>query len=84
MESDLLIAAVPLVLALLPQSWIDWASGLALGWNPDWERGLLMLAILLLQLLTFGLVRAILLHRPLLVALTPRGVKARRVILRTV
>jgi putative membrane protein len=70
---------VPAMLALLPQSLVDWASGLVLGWNPEWERGALMLAILLLQLLAFGLVRAILLHRPLLVALTPGGVKARRV-----
>ncbi|HEY0325427.1 MAG TPA: hypothetical protein VGC46_05545 [Allosphingosinicella sp.] len=70
---------VPVKLALLPQGWIDWASGLALGWNPEWERGELMLAILLFQVIAFGLVRAILLHRPLLVALTPRGVKARRV-----
>jgi len=70
---------VPALLALLPQGCIDWASGLVLGWNPEWERGLLMLAILLLQILAFGLVRAILLHRPLLVALTPGGVKARRV-----
>ena len=70
---------VPALLALLPQSWIDWASGLVLGWNPDCERGALMLAILVLQLLAFGLVRAILLHRPMLVALTPGGVKARRV-----
>lgn len=70
---------VPAKLALLPQAWIDRASGLVLGWNPEWDRGALMLAILLFQLVAFGLVRAILLHRPLLVALTPRGVKARRV-----
>lgn len=70
---------VPALLALLPQSCIDWASGLFLGWNPEWERGALMLAILLLQLIAFGVVRAILLYRPLLVAITPGGVKARRV-----
>lgn len=75
---------VPVTLALLPQGWVDSASGLVLGWNPEWERGLLMLAILLMQLLAFGLVRTILLHRPLLVALTPGGTKARRVRARAV
>ena len=43
-----------------------------------------MLALLLLQLIAFGLVWLILRHRPLRVALTPRGTRARRVRARAV
>lgn len=82
--SGLAMLIVPVKLALLPQSWIDWASGLLLGWNPEWQRGALMLALLIFQLLAFALVRLILLHRPLLAALTPGAVKTRRVRARAV
>ena len=77
--SALAMLIVPVKLALLPQAWIDWASGLILGWNPEWERGALMLALLIYQLLAFAIVRLVLLHRPLLAALTPGALKTRRV-----
>jgi putative membrane protein len=75
----LLMLVVPVKLALLPQSWIDWASSLVLGWNAEWTRGELMLAITIMLILAFLLGRWLFSLRPVLMALTPKGTKARRV-----
>jgi putative membrane protein len=75
----LAMLAVPVKLALLPQSWVDWASALVLGWNGEWTRGGLMLALAVMLALAFLLVRLILTHQPLLMALTPGATKSRRV-----
>ena len=70
---------VPVKLALLPQSWIDWAAGLALGWNPEMTRGTLMIILVVLLALAFLIVRLILAWMPLRMALTPGRTKTRRV-----
>ncbi|HEY0114086.1 MAG TPA: hypothetical protein VGB54_00045 [Allosphingosinicella sp.] len=75
----LAMLAVPVKLALLPQSWIDWASGLVLGWNGEWSRGGLMLAIAIMLALAFLAGRLLFSWRPLLMALTPGATKTRRV-----
>ena len=36
---------VPAWWALVPQSWIDWWSGLLLGWNAELTRPIVMLAL---------------------------------------
>ena len=75
----LAMLAVPVKLALLPQGWIDWASGLVLGWNGEWTRGALMLALAAMLALAFLIVRLVFTHQPLLMALTPGATKSRRV-----
>lgn len=75
----LAMLAVPAVLALIPEAWADRATGLLLGWNGDWTRGGLMLALVLAMALAFALVRAALTWTPLLTALTPGFVKTGRV-----
>jgi putative membrane protein len=75
----LAMLAMPVKLALLPQAWLDQASALLLGWNPEWTRGGAMLALLALLALAFLLGRALFSWRPLLLALTPGATKSRRV-----
>jgi putative membrane protein len=75
----LTMLAVPVKLALLPQSWIDWASGLVLGWNGAWTRGGLMLAIAMLLAVAFLIGRYLFAWPALLMALTPGATKTRRV-----
>ena len=70
---------VPGLLALVPQGWIDRAAGLALGWNAEFSRGALMLAMFVLLVLAFLAVRLILAFMPLRMALTPGRTKSRRV-----
>lgn len=70
---------VPGLLALVPQGWIDRAAGLALGWNAEFSRGALMLAMFVLLVLAFLAVRLILAYMPLRMALTPGRTKSRRV-----
>lgn len=70
---------VPAKLALLPQGWIDRATGLVFGWNSEPSRGALMLALVVLQVIAFLLVRLILAYMPLRMALTPGRTKTRRV-----
>ena len=70
---------VPAVLAMLPQGWIDWAAGAALGWNAEFSRGSLMLALVVLMVLAFFIVRLLMLHMGLRMALTPGRTKSRRV-----
>lgn len=75
----LAMLAVPVKLALLPLSWIEWWSALILGWNGEWTRGGLMLTLVLLMALAFLAVRLALGWAPLLLALTPGFVKTARV-----
>ena len=75
----LAMLAVPVALALLPQSWIDWMSGLLLGWNPEWSRGALMIALAAMLAVAFLAGRLLFSWRPLLMALTPGATKSRRV-----
>ena len=75
----LAMLAVPAAIALLPAGWIDRAATLALGWNPDYSRGALMLALFVLLAAAFLAVRLILAWTPLRMALTPGRTKTRRV-----
>lgn len=77
--SVLAMLLVPGLVALAPQGWIDAASGWFLGWNPEIGRGVLMLAIFVLLVLAFLLVRMLLMHDRLRMALTPGRTKTRRV-----
>jgi putative membrane protein len=70
---------VPAKLALLPQGWIDWASGLMLGWNAEFNRAALMVALFVMLALAFLIVRLFLAYMPLRMALTPGRTKTRRV-----
>ena len=70
---------VPALLAFLPQGWIDWIEGLTLGWNEEFNRPALMVALFVLLALAFLLVRLILAWMPLRMALTPGRTKSRRV-----
>jgi len=75
----LTMLAVPVALALLPQGWIDRASGLLLGWDGEWTRGGLMLALAVMLAIAFLIGRLLFGWRPLLMALTPGATKSRRV-----
>ena len=70
---------VPVVLALLPQAWIDWATGLFLGWNAELGRAALMAALFMMLAVMFLIVRFALAYMPLRMALTPGATKTRRV-----
>jgi len=70
---------VPALLAFLPQGWIDRIEGVALGWNGEFTRPALMVALFVLLALAFLLVRLILAWMPLRMALTPGRTKSRRV-----
>lgn len=80
----LAMLAVPVKLALLPASWIDWWTGLLLGWNGEWTRGSIMLALFVAMALAFLVVRLALGWAPLLRALTPGFIKTNRVRARAV
>lgn len=75
----LAMLAVPVALALMPARWIDWWSALLLGWNGEWTRGSLMLALIVMMALAFLVVRLALGWTPLLLALTPGFTKTIRV-----
>ncbi len=70
---------VPAAWAALPQSWVDWALGLLLGWNPEISRGTLMALLFVMLAAAFLIVRYILAYMPLRMALTPGATKSRRV-----
>ncbi len=70
---------VPIGLGLAPQGWIDWATGLLLGWNAEPSRAHFALWLFVALALVFLLVRYALAWPPLRMALTPRRTKARRV-----
>jgi putative membrane protein len=67
------------MLALLPQAWIDRVAAMTLGWNAEFSRPALMVALFVLLALGFLTVRLILAYRPLRLALTPGRTKTRRV-----
>jgi putative membrane protein len=70
---------VPAWWAIVPQSWIDWWSGLLLGWNAEMTRPIVMLALFAKLIAAFLMVRLVLAWRPLRMALTPGRTKSRRV-----
>ena len=70
---------VPAWWAVVPQSWIDWWSGLLLGWNAELTRPVVMLVLFAKLIAAFLIVRLALNYRPLRLALTPGGTKSRRV-----
>ena len=70
---------VPAMLALLPQSWVDSALGLFLGWNAVLTRGALMAFLFAVLAVVFLIVRYALASMPLRMALTPGSAKSRRV-----
>lgn len=77
--SVLAMLLVPGLIALLPEDWIQDVSGWLFGWNPEIERGMLMLSIFVLLVLAFLLVRLLMMHEGLRMALTPGRTKTRRV-----
>lgn len=70
---------VPAVLAVLPQSFIDWITGVSLGWNATIGRGALMAFLFVKLAAVFLIVRFALAHIPWRIALTPASTKSRRV-----
>jgi putative membrane protein len=70
---------VPAMLAVLPQSVIDWGLGLFLGWNETLARGALMVFLFVKLAAVFLIVRFALAWMPLRMALTPASTKNRRV-----
>jgi putative membrane protein len=70
---------VPAAAAVLPQSLVDWALGLLLGWNAVLARGAVMALLFVALAATFLVVRFALAWMPLRMALTPGRTKSRRV-----
>ena len=70
---------VPAAVAAAPQSWIDWALGLFLGWNAVVARGAAMALLFAALALVFLIVRYALAWMPLRMKLTPSATKSRRV-----
>ena len=70
---------VPAWWAVVPQSWVDWWTGMLLGWNGELTRPLVMLVMFVKLILAFLFVRLLLAWRPLRMALTPGSTKSRRV-----
>lgn len=70
---------VPAVLAFVPESLIDWWTGLLLGWNAELTQGPLMLFLFVKLAAAFLVVRFALAYMPLRMALTPASTKSRRV-----
>jgi putative membrane protein len=67
------------ILALFPQSFIDWAMGRFLGWDEVLTRGALMAFLFVKLAAVFLIVRYALAYMPLRMALTPGSTKSRRV-----
>jgi putative membrane protein len=65
--------------AMLPQSFVDWALGLVLGWNSALSFRVLMALLFVMMALVFLIVRYALAWMPLRMALTPGSTKTRRV-----
>jgi putative membrane protein len=70
---------VPAVLAFVPESLIDWWTGVLLGWNAELTQGPLMLFLFVKLAAAFLVVRFALAYMPLRMALTPASTKSRRV-----
>ncbi len=75
----LLMLFVPIWWAVAPQAWVDWFTGLFLGWNAEPSRQLVMLYLFAKMAGVFLFVRLLLIWRPLRMALTPGSTKTRRV-----
>ena len=75
----LLMLFVPAFWAFAPQSLVDFAAGLVLGWNAELSRELVMLYIFVKLAGAFLFVRIALAWMPLRMALTPGSTKSRRV-----
>jgi putative membrane protein len=75
----LLMLAVPVALAVVPQGWIDWAVGSFLGWGAELSRPLVMTYLFVKLAATFLLVWLLFKWMPLRMALTPPATKHRRV-----
>lgn len=70
---------VPALLAALPDTVIDWALELTLGWNAQLSRNLLMTFLFVKLAAVFLFFRFLLAYVPLRMALTPASTKSRRV-----
>jgi putative membrane protein len=70
---------VPIGGAILPQGWIDWATGIVFGWNAVLSFRLLMLLLFAKMTLLFLIVRYALAWMRLRMKLTPGRTKSRRV-----
>lgn len=70
---------VPIGGLIVPQSWLDWATGLVFGWNAVLSFRVLMLLIFVKMALLFLIVRYALAWMPLRMKLTPGRTKHRRV-----
>jgi putative membrane protein len=75
----LLMLFVPAFWAFAPQSLVDWAASLLLGWNAELSRELVMLYMFVKLAGAFLFVRVVLAYKPLRMALTPGRTKSRRV-----
>jgi putative membrane protein len=75
----LLMLLVPAFWAFAPQSLVDIAARILLGWNAELSRELVMLYMFVKLAGTFIFVRLILAYQPLRMALTPGMTKHRRV-----
>ena len=75
----LLMLFVPAFWAFAPQSLVDYATSLVLGWNAELSRELVMLYIFVKLAGAFLFVRILLAWTPLRMALTPGHTKSRRV-----
>ena len=71
----LLMLFVPAFWAFAPQSLVDCAAGLVLGWNAELNRELVMLYIFVKLAGAFLVVRIVLAYQPLRMALTPGRTK---------
>jgi putative membrane protein len=75
----LMMLFVPVWWAVVPQGFVDWFTGLFLGWNAEPSRQLVMLYLFAKLAASFLIVRLVLNWRPLRMALTPGATKSRRV-----
>lgn len=77
--SVLAMLLVPALLGSLPNAWVDRAAALIMGWNAEFSRGALMLALMAMLALAFLLARLLLMSMRVRMALTPGRTKSRRV-----
>ena len=74
----LFMLLVPIGIAVVPQSWIDWAVGTFLGWGAELTRPEVMTYLFVKLGGTFLIVWLLFRWMPLRMALTPKGTKHRR------
>ena len=75
----LLMLLVPILFAVVPQSWIDWAVGTVLGWNYELSRRFVMTYMFAKMTGAFLVAWLLFKWMPLRMALTPASTKTRRV-----